>query len=132
MLTTLIIDYDAIETYIAEENTRNPNRTHTFFDLLLENTKTVLAWVVQGSEDTTRSIWIQLDESKKEATIFGEPIELPENKTLITLTSMKDKPVKEQLWLLFTELEDYAKRTEQYDRFFRVVEVSEEQRARQV
>jgi hypothetical protein len=50
-----------------------------------------------------------LDASTKEATIFGEPI-VPPNKTLITLAWMKDKAVQEQLWLLFTELEDYATR----------------------
>ena len=108
--TTLIIDYDAIETYIEAENVRDPNRTHTFFDLLLENTKTVLAWVVQWSEGEGRSIWVTLDDSTKEVTVFGNTITIPEKEQLFVLWSMKNKPLNEQLYRLFTEAEDYNQR----------------------
>ncbi len=129
-IKTYVIQYDAIEKHLEEENIRAPNRTWNVFDLLLLNTNTALKSLINGDETAWRSIAVTLDDSKKLVTVFDTPIEFNKEK-IVVFAWMKDKKPEEQLYYLFTETVNYA-RTEQYDKFFRVVEVSEEQRAIQV
>lgn len=121
MPITHIIDYDAITHYLEEEHERNPNRTWTSFDILLTNINNSLTYLLNTETESTRTIAITLDSTNREVTVFGTPIEIPQE-PLIVLAYMRDKSAQEQLYHLFTDLVDYAKRTEQYDRFFRSIE----------
>lgn len=101
MPTDFRIDYNAIIEYLKKEDLDNPERTHSIIDLFIENTNTVLNLLVNGDETVGRSIWVTLDEWLKRATIFGDEINLTKDMKLVTLSFMKNKPISEQLYLLF-------------------------------
>jgi hypothetical protein len=122
MPTNHIIDYNAITDYIAEENRRDLRRTWSPYDMLLHNINNVLTNLLNGWEEDARTIAITLDHDQKKVTVFGDPIPDPKPDTsLDTLAYMCDKPPQEQLYHLFDDLVDFAKRNDQYDRFFKAI-----------
>ena len=90
--------------------------------MLLHNINNVLTNLLNGWEEDARTIAITLDHDQKKVTVFGDPIPDPKPDTpLDTLAYMKDKPPQEQLYHLFDDLVDFAKRNDQYDRFFKEI-----------
>lgn len=120
MPTTYIIDYDAMQAFLKQETQNDPERDYTPFDFLHDNIEKPLASILNTKLEPTRTIAITIDSTNREVTVFGEPLEPKE--PLFVLAYMRDKPAQEKLYYLFTDLIDYAKRTEQYDRFFRSIE----------
>jgi hypothetical protein len=121
MPTTYIIDYDAMQAFLKQETQNDPERDYTPFDFLHDNIEKPLAWMLNTKTEPTRTIAVTLDSTNREVTVFGEPIEIPQQ-PLFVLAYMRDKTPQEQLYHLFTDLVDYAQRTEQYDRFFRAIQ----------
>lgn len=121
MPITHIIDYDAVQAFLIQETQNDPDRDYSPFDFLHDNIKKPLAHLLNSYKEPTRTIAITLDSATRKVTVFGTPIPNPK-KPLIVLKYLCDKPPQEQLYHLFTDLVNYAKRTEKYDRFFRSIE----------
>ena len=121
-ISDIVIDIDAIEAHLCNCDFIDKDRTYSYLDLLLSNLKNCLPDLINVSYERGRSIAVSLDSQKNIVTIFGEQIMENEIKSnLEVLGSMKDKPFQVQLWNLFSEAMDYAKRIGKYDEFFKKI-----------
>ena len=108
---TIIIKYKELCKDLDKETEHDPWRDHSYLDLLRENTERNIDELLNGGE----TIAVDIDYDKKTVTVFWTPLQ-GEYHTLLGEEYLSTK--EQQLYHLFTEAEDVARRSGIYDKYF--------------